>query len=379
MTADPQAQPTDTEPSSIEGDGDPNSTASTEADNAATTSGADASDSEDAESKKASSRRRSGKKRKSGPGKTPGERLAAAKAARAARKAKERGRDAEVLETEALKRADRVGDWIANHRGLLLGGLGVSFAAVAGFLLWSAQENSTRAEASAALWEAVETANARIVDEDEQEEDTADSETESSEPTAASLSERATMATDRYQAVLEEHAGTEAATWAQLGLGSEWLTLGEADKARDAFSRALQIAGDDAFVEFRALEGIAFAYELEEKWDEAADHLEQLRATGDASLEDIADYHLARVNLQRGETDRAKELLSELIARRDSEREDEPELSFLENQARLRLTEIDPSFSSRSAPDLSSSLGNLDSLPPEVRELLRKQGGGAVP
>jgi hypothetical protein len=314
-------------------------------------------------------------------GLTPGERLAQAKAAKAARKMKERGRDADRVESMALKKAGEAGQWVERNRKLISIGLGAIIVALAGYLGFKHFSSMGDEDASKLLWEAVETANARI-----RGEDTPAPEDEE-EPSFATIDERAEAAIDEYAKLDAEHGDSEAAVWADLGRGHQLLALERYDDARGSFRAALDRGGSEAFVAYRAIEGIAFAFEAEEKWDEAIDQFTQLGQTEGGRYELIADYHLARMHLAKGETERAKELLSELIGKLDSEPEEGSEapleLPYVEAQARARLSELDPSFAQRSAPSLGDpgfQLPGGQQIPPELLEkILGGGGGGGAP
>jgi predicted negative regulator of RcsB-dependent stress response len=314
-----------------------------------------------------------GSKKTRTKGLTPGERLAAAKAAKATRKAKERGRDADLVETAALKRAEEATVWVRRNRTAILGAAAALVVVVGGLVVYQMYSGQAASQGASLLWDAVETAQAQVRGADEPEGDDPPDESYSA------AGERAEAAIEEYRKVIAGSEGTEAAVWASLGLGAELLRLERPEDAREAYEGALATGGSDPFVAYRALEGIAFAYESEEAWDQAESRLQELRGSNDGAFAEIADYHLARIRIVEGDTDRAKELLEQLLGRLDSdEREDAPELSFIRNQARLHLTEIDPTFAERS-PGLPSGLnfgggpGGQQQIPPELLEQLLKQ------
>lgn len=300
-------------------------------------------------------------------GLTPGQRLAAKKAAKANKKAVARGRQAEVVEERVLERAAEAGDWLDRHRRLLLiAGVGACVA-LAGFLYWNSQKRARLEEAAGKVAAALDTT------------------VEGAEPGT-------TADGPAMREALEKALGDDAlgplSAWTHLAIGAEALQAGDQAAAKAAFEQALAGAGADAFVTMRAEEGLLYVEEAAESGDAASERLKRLAAGTDATESDLADYHRARLALRRGEREEAKEILNALITRRESEREDAPDLPFTEAQARVRLTELDPTYSDQSMPSFGPGgpgLGNApapsgltgpggQSLPPEILELLRKQG-----
>lgn len=312
-------------------------------------------------------------------GLTPGERLAQAKAAKALRKQKERGRDADRVESLALKKAGEAGQWVERNRKAITIALGALVVGLGGYLAWTQFASAGDEDASALLWDAVETANARV-----RGENTPAPEDEE-EPSFGTLDERAEAAIDEYAKLDAEHGDSTAAVWADLGRGHQLLALERYDDARTAFRAALDRGGAQPFVAYRAIEGMAFAFEAQEKWDEAIDQFTTLGQTEGGRYELVADYHLARMHLAKGENDRAKELLEELIAKLEAvpeEGETAPSLPYVEAQARARLSELDPSFAQRSAPSLGDpgfGLPGGQQIPPELLEKILGGGGGGAP
>ena len=310
-----------------------------------------------------------------------GQRLAAEKAAKAAKKAAKRGRTAEVVETKALKRAELATDWAKKNRRMLIGGavvVGIAVAAATGYSIYA---EAKAKEASKVLWDAVETARAEIVAEGEGLDDDAQT-----YPTIAARAERAA---ERYESVISQYPDTEAAIWARLGRANALYELGQHEDARGEYEKALSEGGDDPIVAWRALEGIGFTYEAEEKWDEAVERFQELGQSADGAYRDIADYHLARMHLAKGDEARAKETLRDLVDRLRGDREGQPELSFVLSQAEVRLAALDPTMVRRSQPAFpgggpggpGGGAGGMGDMDPEqlqrILEQLQKQGLGA--
>jgi tetratricopeptide (TPR) repeat protein len=272
-----------------------------------------------------------------------GARLAAQKAAKAARKAAKRGKT-NVVDSAVAKRAAVASEWATTNRRTVYVVLGALALAIGGFTIWKMIESSRAEEASAALQDAVETANAPIraagdapAEEDEELE------------TYPTIRARAEKALREYRTVVSNYGGTDAAVWARLGQAAALYDLERWADSRQAFEKAMQEGGDDPSVTWRALEGIGFTYEAEEKWPEALQRYQELSRTGGRAFRDVAEYHLARMYLAQGDDVRAKETLRTLVERlqgratEGDESEDATQLQYTLTQAEARLAELDPS------------------------------------
>lgn len=317
----------------------------------------------ESEKPKKKKKKKTGRKKKA-PKSTAGQRLAAAKAAKAAKKAAARGKQAELVEDEAAARADMAAGWLERNRGMIMAAAMAVLVAMGGYFAWEAYSNTQAGEASALLWDATQTLNAPVGEEDPlgaQEDDEDDAEEERYE----SIGERADAAIAKLDSLLSDYGSTDLAPWAQVLRGRALYQKGEHDSAREAFSTALADGGAD--VRPRALEGIAFTYEAEESWDEAISRFEELRSDDDPSLSILADYHIARVHIARDNEEEAKEKLQAVL--NALQEEDAPELGFVRDQAELRLMAIDSSLVQRSTPD-------QDEMRRLIEQLQRQQAEG---
>ena len=144
---------------------------------------------------------------------------------------------------------------------------------------------------------------------------------------------------------------------------------------------------------------MGFAQEAAGNPGEAQATYERLGNLEDHAYEQVANYHLARLMLARGERDEARTALRELV---DSLRADtlegssEPRFPYLLSQAEVRLRELDPSSATSAGamplgggpggPGGAGGLqlgggegGEID--PAQLQELIRQfqarqQGGG---
>ncbi len=264
---------------------------------------------------------------------------------------------------------------------------------VAGVFAFNKFAKAGDAEAATALWDAMEIANARIVDPEEEEaeeEEASDEEgDEEEEVTFESETARAEAAIEAFDEVIANHAGTKAAAFARIGLANASRVLGDSEEAREAYEAALA-ESDDPEVALRALEGIGFTYEVDENWDEAEARFDEMGDIDRPGARILADYHLARIALAKDETEAAKEKLQALLESLDED--DAPQMEFVRDQAEMRLREIDPSLVQSSAPSMFPGMGGPggpggagafggaggQQMTPEMQrmleELMRKQG-----
>ncbi|MCS6797401.1 MAG: hypothetical protein NZ898_02530 [Myxococcota bacterium] len=303
---------------------------------------------------------------------TPGQRLAAKKAAKAAAKALRRGRSAEVVQQKALARAAGAVDWLERHRRPVLLALGAAMLVGIVAVVMHVRERARAAEVSGALQPVLETARASIGGGGPAGEAAQGLRFDSIEARSRAVAQKAAAAA-------EAHQGSVAGAYASLIQGRALLDLGEVDRAREAFERALATSGGDTLLEWRAIEGLAFADEAREQWSQAESRFRELRTrAGDGPLRFVAEYHLARLAARRGDADRARESLRTLIASLDEDEARAEQLPFVRQQAARRLAELDPSQIQRLARDSWS--GAADGFDPEemrrILEQLRASGAG---
>ncbi|MCU0677708.1 MAG: tetratricopeptide repeat protein [Myxococcota bacterium] len=321
----------------------------------------------------AAAKKKTGRKHKASGKISAGQRLAAAKAAKAAKKIAQRGKEAEVVEEQAVETATVASTWLDRNRNKLLGAFAAVLLLGGAFFGIRAMQQKSAAEASQLLWEATEILNASIEapgDDEDTAEDAVDAQADEDEVTYETIAARADAALAKLDELFASHGDSPAAAWGRLEEGRARYQKGEHAEARTAFEAALAQGGEALAP--RALEGIAFTYEAEENWDEAVARFEQLREEGGA-LQILADYHLARIHLAKNEEDPAKTKLQAVLeALRE---EGAPELAYVRDQAELRLMAIDSSLVQRDAA------GQMD--PAEMQRLIeqltrqQQQQGGA--
>ncbi len=270
---------------------------------------------------------------------TAGQRLAAAKAAKAAKKAAERGRGAEQLEDRAEEKVEAAATWLEDN-GPKLALVFLAVVVVGGaYVIWNRSQAEEAAVATSRLWEAVEISTAPIRRESQ-------SAIDIEEQTFASIDARSKEALEQYAQVKKENPGARVQAWVALGEGNAHLQAGRYSEARAAFEQAVAKANEYPFVTLRAIEGQVFAYEAEKKWDEALRKAKDLASVTFDGAKEMADYHAGRIHLAKGDKDKAtasfKAALDSLRDQTSVEDGAPPPMTFLRSQVEQQLTELDP-------------------------------------
>jgi len=267
---------------------------------------------------------------------TPGQRLAAQQAAKSARKAAERGRDADLVEERAIAQAVVAKDWLHDNLkplGLMAGGVLLVAAVGIG---WSSFTHRQDAAAGAELMAVL------------------DSDTDDS----------ATLA-NAYAAVADGHAKTPAAAWARIGEGRALYAQGQWEQSRAAYQAALDNS-DEETIQWAALEGIAYSLEAEKSYDQAIEQLEALRELN-INIAPIAGYHQGRILIAAGKLDEAKSKFDGVL--NELRQADAPLLPYTQDQTEARLALIDPSL----APAAGADPRKAEDLIRQLNQMLQRQ------
>ena len=267
---------------------------------------------------------------------TAGQRLAAQQAAKSARKAAERGRDAELVEEKAIAQAAVAKDWLQDNLkplGLMAGGVLLVAALGIG---WSTFAGRQAAAAGAEL--------AAVLDGD------------ADDPVALASA---------YAAVANAHEKTPAAAWARIGEGRALYAQGKWEPSRAAYQAALDSSEDEA-IRWAALEGIAYALEAEKSYEQAIEQLEVLREL-DSNIAPIAGYHQGRILVTEGKLEEAKVKFDGVL--NELRQADAPLLPYTQEQTEARLALIDPSL----ATDEGIDPRKREEFIRQMNEMLQRQ------
>lgn len=290
---------------------------------------------------------------------TPGQRLAAKKALKATQKREfkeelkrkeEEDRQKELAEAERIlgrapvepvlpQNVERVAGkfttFLQEQRARILAGVALVVVAAGAVMAFQRFVHSGNAEQAAELARAVELSNAPI-----DAEGRADK-SDDGEPSFASESERASKAAAAFADAAKTDEKSTAAGWAKLGQAATLVAAGKFSEAEALYRTAASHEGD-AQIRARALEGTGIALEAQGKQDDAHKAFEQLKAI--ESEKQLAEYHLARLALAKGDRDGAKATLKALYDQLNAVREDGAPSPFLKAEVELRLAELDSSL-----------------------------------
>lgn len=306
-------------------------------------------------------------------GMTPGQRLAAKKAAKAARKKELKEEEAAAAaaaapeEPEIPEEVEQVAQdfstWMEENRNLILGGIAAFLVVGAGALLFNRTQDEQASVAAAALQTAVETSTAAIDKDSPKEAD------DDGPAVFASVEDRTKKALEAFQSLQSAHGGSVAAQWGTLGEATTALASGDAETARGLFEKVLAAGGSDFGLQLRATEGVGLSLEAEKKYDEASAQFKKLGELADGVEKDLSDYHVARMLLAKGDTEGAKNLLKEAYDRLSDPKEGAAPNRYVRGQVEMRLMEIDSSLVDRVMP---TAPGAGDMSQEQIQELIRQ-------
>ncbi len=301
---------------------------------------------------------------------TPGQRLEARLARKASEKTEkgDRAGGVEPLQAEALREASLVAKWLrAKQSILLVSAVGlITVAAVSTAAWWVAKRGRTQA---AKLLDLADEMAARPVGTQTSTDDAP------AGKTFATDLEKRSAQTKVLKKIIVGYATTPAAAWSYVRLAQFELEQNKAKDAYKLFARAKNVAQKNQLpaAEARALEGMGLAKESDNKIDEAARLYQQLAAINDTYAKNIADLHLARVELHQGKKAEAQKRLQKLNERLDKAALGEG--TYLGDQARNLLAQIDPALVKPKSG--MGGLGDLD--PAQLQQLLRAMQSKGAP
>lgn len=177
---------------------------------------------------------------------------------------------------------------------------------------------------------------------------------------------------------------------AHLGEAGVHLDRREWDEAINAYTevRNSSLAAADANVRIRCIEGVGYAREGKGLIDDARRSYDELSNVDVKGAKPLGLYHLARLDLVKGDKDAAMNKLK--AAREVVTAPGGPSARFLKDQIEKMMTKIDPN----SVPKVSPGMGGMPgmgmpggmpgggAITPEQLEMLMKSaggGGGAPP
>jgi hypothetical protein len=329
----------------------------------------------------------------SGVATTPGQRLAAKQALKATQKRdfkEELKRNEDEKRRKELEDADRMlgrgpvdpalpqnvervagkfTGFLQDNRERILIALGL-LVVLAGVALGLTRfMRSGSREQAAELARALELLNAPISADDP------DGKTDDGKPLFKSEAERAAKSASAFADAAKEGPDNPTGLWARLGQAASQLALGKSSEARALFQSTGGNAGDEPAIRARALEGVAIALEGEGKSDEALKTYEQLKEL--EGQKELAQYHLARLRLAKGDREGGKGLLKALYDQLNAAKEDSPPSPYLKAEVELRLAELDSSLVDQGSSQQQPQQFSDEQLQRLIEQLQKGKAPGA--
>ncbi|WP_441286556.1 hypothetical protein ACSRUE_29945 [Sorangium sp. KYC3313] len=275
----------------------------------------------------------------------------------------------EMVEDALSRMSSGAGRWIKTNFHIVQWGVLAAFVATGGVLFYLSRAEKKDAVSSSALVAAVAADRGRVLAEDTRSEEEKELDVTRTFKTA---DERSATALAEYNKVIDEHAGTGAATLAKLGQAGVLLDKKDYAHALDAYSVVVSspLAGADPDVKGRAIEGIAFAREGKGDLDGALASFKELEAIDMKGYKELALYHQARLQLAKGDTDKAKQLLKSAHEKLQAPSTEGRPFQFLEAVVEEMLRKIDPA----AVPPRAAFGGpkGQSMTPEEIEQLLRR-------
>jgi hypothetical protein len=286
----------------------------------------------------------------------------------------------EMVEDVLARATSGVTKWVRKNFALLQWGIIGAIALTGAVLFYLSRVEKKEGRISESLAVAVAADRGRVLEEDKRSDDEKELDPTRVFKTSA---ERADAALAAYNQVIDQHAGTGAALLAKLGQAGALLDKKEYGPALEAYSAvvASPLAGADADVKGRALEGMGFAKEGKGDLDGALETFKQLEAIDAKGYKELAQYHQARILIAKGDTEKAKELLKVAREKLSAPGLDQNTFQYLEAVIDETLRKLDPSAVPARAqlggPKGSSmSPEELERLIQQARENAEKKAGG---
>lgn len=205
------------------------------------------------------------------------------------------------------------GKWLRTNFNVIQWVILAGLVGLGGFLFYTSRVEKKAGSASESLASAVAAQRGRIVAEDKRSDEEKEADPTRVFPTAEA---RADAALASYNQVIDQHPGTGSAILAKLGQAGILLEKRDYPHALDAFNAVLAtpLAAADPDVKGRALEGVGFAKEGTGDVDGAMTAFKEVEKVDAKGFKELGRYHQARVFAGKGEKEKAKEILVEILA-----------------------------------------------------------------
>lgn len=251
--------------------------------------------------------------------------------------------------------------FMQDNRGRILGGvvlaLGVALAVIAARHFM----HSGSAQQASQLAQALEIASAGVDAED------SDGKNDDGKPVFKTEQERASKALAAFDVVAKGDDGS-ASRWANLAGGASLVQLGKFDDAQKRFA-ALR-ADKEPEIAARALEGLGIALESAGKPDEASKQFQELAKL--QGSKELGEFHLARLQLARGDIEGGKTALKTLYDYLGTQAEGSAPSRYLRAEVEVRLAEIDSSLVDKSSSAGAGAGGQQQFTEEQIQKMIEQ-------
>jgi tetratricopeptide (TPR) repeat protein len=222
---------------------------------------------------------------------------------------------------DALARSwSATGKWLRTNFNVIQWVILLGLVGLGGFLFYTSRVEKKAGTASEALASAVAAQRGRVVAEDKRTDEEKDADPTRVFPTAEA---RADAALASYNQVIDQHPGTGGAILAKLGQAGILLEKRDYAHALDAYNAVLAtpLAAADPDVKGRGLEGVGFAKEGTGDLDGAMTAFKEVEKVDAKGFKELGRYHQARIHVAKGEKEKAKDILVEILALKTPEKD----------------------------------------------------------
>lgn len=273
------------------------------------------------------------------------------------------GLDASEMVDDALARSTQaVGDWLKNNfnivQWVIIGGL----VAVVAWKIYDYRTGKQLEKASDDLTHAVEDEQGRIAG-------------EPLAPGVEKLDPRKSFADDAarlaaaaksYRAAESVRPGSGTSILARLGLAGVLYDQGKYDEAKKEYEavKDSSLGQHDDDVRGRAIEGIGMSLEAKGQSDAAEKTYRELENSKGKGFSSLGLYHQARIELAKGNKDKAKELLKKVQDQLKESGTPYPATGYLHEMTSRLLRQIDPTAVATDVEELMRQLKHIPGVAP---------------
>jgi tetratricopeptide (TPR) repeat protein len=249
----------------------------------------------------------------------------------------------EMVDDALARSTSAAGKWIRQNFNKLQWVILAALVGTGAFLLYTSQTEKKAAAATSSLFAGVSSELGHVMPEDKRPD-----EEKEVDPTKVfkTAEERSEAALAGYRKTIAEHPGTIVAQLAKLGEAGVLLDKHDWPGALEAYSAVIasKLASTDLDVKGRATEGLGLAKEGKGDLDGALAAFKELEGIDARGYKELGLYQQGRIQLAKGDTDKAKELLQQAREKLQALGAAAGSFLYLQGEIDETLRQIDPSL-----------------------------------